>query len=67
MILIAQIGVRTSWSRLLAGNTGVVGLNDDRFKTIPSRVAGVVPRGNKADGGWNPEEWLEKGVCLQPI
>jgi 3-oxoacyl-[acyl-carrier-protein] synthase II len=57
--------VKTSWSRLLAGKTGIVSLTEERFKTIPSRVAGVVPRGNKVNGGWNPEEWLEQGVCFE--
>lgn len=62
--LTCNTGVQTSWRRLIAGQTGIVALDEDRFKTIPCRVAGLVPKGNAATGGWNPEEWLEKGVCM---
>jgi hypothetical protein len=35
---------------------------DPKFASLPSQVAGVIPLGDKADGGWNPKEWLQPGV-----
>lgn len=67
MLILLNIGVRTSWTRLLAGKTGIVSLQSQgpQFAPIPSQVAGLVPRGLKAEGGWTPDEWLEKGVRFQ--
>jgi 3-oxoacyl-[acyl-carrier-protein] synthase II len=58
------IGYRTSWNRLLAGKSGITSLRAraKEFEGIPCQVAGLVPHGNKVDGGWNPDEWLDRGV-----
>lgn len=42
------VGVKQAWTRLIAGQSGIVAL-DDRFDAISCRVAGVVPQ----------EEWTE--------
>jgi 3-oxoacyl-[acyl-carrier-protein] synthase II len=56
-----DVGIRKSWSRLLAGHTGITSLRSrPEFRAIPSQVAGLVPRGSRADGGWDPREWLDK-------
>ncbi|KAI9826297.1 MAG: Mitochondrial beta-keto-acyl synthase [Thelocarpon impressellum] len=61
--LIEAESVRRSWSRLLDGECGIEIIRDrsPRFATLPSQVAGVVPDGSKADGGWNAREWLSSG------
>jgi 3-oxoacyl-[acyl-carrier-protein] synthase II len=60
------IGYRTSWNQLLAGKSGIASLRSrgKQFEGIPSQVAGLVPHGSKATGGWNPDEWLDRGVCF---
>jgi hypothetical protein len=68
-LILLDTGVRTSWTRLLAGKTGVVSLRSrgPQFAPIPSQVAGLVPRGLKAEGGWTPDEWLERGVRFHSL
>jgi hypothetical protein len=62
------VGIKTSWSRLLAGHVGVASLRSrPEFRGVPSQVAGLVPRGRAADGGWDPNEWLDKGVRLPAV
>lgn len=36
-------GVETSWSRLLAGRSGVRRLPDDVVADLPAKIGGVVP------------------------
>ena len=51
------VGVRTSWQRLLDGQSGLVNLPDDPFfDGIPARVVGSVPRGT------GPNEFNESAV-----
>ncbi|KAI0128940.1 thiolase-like protein [Xylariales sp. AK1849] len=56
------VGVRLSWSRLLAGHSGVVSVAGSapqaKWGDLPSTVAGVIPKGNGIDGRWRPSEWL---------
>ncbi|KAG0327799.1 Mitochondrial beta-keto-acyl synthase, partial [Podila horticola] len=63
------IGVEQSWSRLIAGECGVVSLKDlpspnglPGFETLPSQVGAIVKRtGGKELGGFDSTEWLERG------
>ncbi|SAL25114.1 beta-ketoacyl-ACP synthase II [Caballeronia humi] len=52
------VGVEHVWSKLVAGNSGIGAI--DRFDTsdLPCRIAGLVPRGRYADGGFDESEWL---------
>ncbi|KAJ9622745.1 Mitochondrial beta-keto-acyl synthase [Taxawa tesnikishii (nom. ined.)] len=56
-------GVRRVWRRLLDGHCGISSIKDRgaQFAALPSQVAGVIPIGNREDGGWNPKEWLLPG------
>ncbi|KAM9882140.1 hypothetical protein VDGL01_03891, partial [Verticillium dahliae] len=51
------VGVRTTWSRLLAGESGITTLDHleprQRWKDMTSSVAGLVPTEQ-----WRPSEWL---------
>jgi 3-oxoacyl-[acyl-carrier-protein] synthase II len=55
------VGVRRTWTRLLAGESGIVSVKDrtpkERWTELTSTVAGVVPTG-EGDGSWRPSEWL---------
>jgi 3-oxoacyl-[acyl-carrier-protein] synthase II len=52
-------GVDTVWANMLAGRSGVTRI--DRFKVddLACQIAGLVPAGSKAEGKFNPEEWME--------
>lgn len=66
------IGVQQTWSRLIAGECGVVSLKNlptvnglPGFDTLPSQVGAVVKReGGYAAGGFDSTEWLDRGVRL---
>ncbi len=53
------VGVEHVWRRLTAGESGIVAI--DRFDTsdLPSRIAGQVPSGSRAGGGFDANEWVE--------
>lgn len=59
------VGVRQTWTRLLAGHCGINSIANfepqARWRQLPSTVAGVVPRGKREDGRWQASDWLEKG------
>lgn len=35
---------------------------DEKYLQLPCQIAGVVPPGKQAAGGWDAKEWLEPGV-----
>lgn len=57
------VGIRRTWSRLLNGECGIINVakGNSAFAAIPSQVAGVIPKGKKSDGGWDPAEHLRPG------
>jgi 3-oxoacyl-[acyl-carrier-protein] synthase II len=52
-------GVEVSWSRLLAGKSGISRIAHFDVSDLPSKIAGVVPRGDGSDGTFNPDQWME--------
>ncbi|KFA55845.1 hypothetical protein S40293_01981 [Stachybotrys chartarum IBT 40293] len=58
------VGVRRTWTRLLAGDSGIVSVADRepaaRWKELTSTVAGVVPCG-EGEGRWRASDWLAAG------
>lgn len=59
------VGIRQTWKRLLASECGIVSTADlepsQRWRELPSTVAGIVPAGSKEEGKWQASDWLEKG------
>ena len=52
-------GVETTWKRLLAGESGASRIERFDVSDLPSKVACQVPRGDGADGTYNPDHWME--------
>ena len=52
-------GTEQSWQRLLAGQSGIKRVEKFDVSDIPCKIAGQVPRGDGADGSFNPDEWME--------
>lgn len=59
------VGVRRTWNRLLAGDSGIVSTAkfgpSPQWRELPSTVAGIVPEGSKGEGKWQVSDWLNKG------
>jgi 3-oxoacyl-[acyl-carrier-protein] synthase II len=52
-------GVETSWRRLIAGESGACKVDTFDVSDLPARIACMIPRGNGADGTYNPSDWME--------
>ncbi|KAF8861287.1 3-oxoacyl-synth [Acephala macrosclerotiorum] len=58
------VGIRRTWNRLLAGDSGIVSIANfgpSQWRELPSTVAGIVPEGGKDEGKWQASDWLNKG------
>src|SRR5258708_14031376 len=52
-------GVEATWRRLVAGESGARKVDTFDVSDLPSRVACMIPRGDGADGTFNPDRWME--------
>ncbi|KAI1102847.1 putative 3-oxoacyl--synthase [Jackrogersella minutella] len=56
------VGIRQSWSRLVAGHSGIVSTADfepqKKWRDLTSTVAGIVPKSDIGEGQWRPNDWL---------
>jgi len=52
-------GVEETWSRLLAGQSGASAITKFRTDDLPTKIACQVPRGDGADGSFNPDQWVD--------
>ena len=51
-------GVDVTWRRLLAGQSGIAGIQAFDVSDMPAKIAGLVPRGETASGLFNADEWV---------
>jgi 3-oxoacyl-[acyl-carrier-protein] synthase II len=49
-------GVKINWERLLAGQSGVRAIQNFDVSDLPARIAGQVPPGDSATGGFNADD-----------
>ncbi len=52
-------GVETTWANALAAKSGVVAITEFQVDDLACKIAGVVPRGPKSEGKFNPDDWME--------
>src|SRR5947208_17027268 len=52
------IGLENVWHRLIAGESGIRAIQSVDVSDLPSRVAAQVPRGDKASGLFNADDWI---------
>ncbi len=52
-------GVTKSWERLVAGQSGIGAIQSFDVSDLPCKIAGQVPYGESADGGFNPIDYVE--------
>jgi 3-oxoacyl-[acyl-carrier-protein] synthase II len=52
-------GVDASWSRATGGQSGIRRIEGFAVDDLPCQVAGQIPRGPKAEGSFDPDDWME--------
>src|SRR5271165_3317884 len=52
------LGVEHVWKRLLNSVSGISAIQSFDVKDLPSKIAGQVPRGTRAEGGLDISEWI---------
>lgn len=52
-------GVEPTWQRILKGESGAKQIDTFEVSDLPSRIACVIPRGDGANGTFNPDQWME--------
>ena len=52
-------GVEETWARLLAGQSGASAITKFKTDDLPTKIACQVPRGDGADGSFNPDQWVD--------
>jgi 3-oxoacyl-[acyl-carrier-protein] synthase II len=63
MISPLGVGAKRGWTKLIAGESGIVStssLNDPEYDPIPSKVVGAVPKGSLSEGKWNPDDYFPR-------
>ncbi|WP_051630230.1 beta-ketoacyl-ACP synthase II [Afifella pfennigii] len=52
-------GVEATWSRLLAGESGAVRIDNFKVDDLACQIACRIPRGDGSEGTYNPDDWME--------
>src|SRR5882672_815512 len=52
------IGLDQVWRRLLAGESGIGAIQSFDVSDLPARIAAQVPRGDRASGLFNADDWI---------
>jgi 3-oxoacyl-[acyl-carrier-protein] synthase II len=52
-------GVEPVWANMLAGKSGIARIDRFKIDDLACQIAGLVPAGSRAEGKFNPEEWME--------
>ena len=51
-------GVKPTWDRLIAGESGLRSIQSFDVSDLPAKVAGQVPRGETSSGLFNADDWV---------
>ncbi|MEE9314960.1 MAG: beta-ketoacyl-ACP synthase II [Rhizobiaceae bacterium] len=49
----------TTWANVLAGKCATKRVTDFEVDDLPAKIACQIPRGDTADGNFNPDDWME--------
>ena len=52
------VGVDKTWNRVLAGESGISGIQGFDVSDLPCKIAGIVPPGETAEGNFNADDWV---------
>ncbi|MEE9376213.1 MAG: beta-ketoacyl-ACP synthase II [Rhizobiaceae bacterium] len=49
----------STWENILAGKCATKRVTDFEVEDLPAKIACQIPRGDTADGNFNPDDWME--------
>jgi 3-oxoacyl-[acyl-carrier-protein] synthase II len=52
------VGAEYVWGRLIEGQSGIRAIQSFDVSDLPTKIAGQVPRGDTASGGFNADDWV---------
>ncbi len=52
-------GLEATWSRLIAGESGLRKIDTFEVSDITCKIAGMIPYGDGTNGTYNPDQWME--------
>jgi 3-oxoacyl-[acyl-carrier-protein] synthase II len=52
-------GVEATWKRIVNGESGAKKVDSFEVSDLPSKIACIIPRGDGANGTYNPDQWME--------
>ncbi|HUZ32984.1 MAG TPA: beta-ketoacyl-ACP synthase II [Xanthobacteraceae bacterium] len=52
-------GLKLTWERLLAGQSGIRGIDKFDVSDLPSKIGGQILRGDGSNGTFNADQWME--------
>ncbi len=58
MVTSLGLGAEHNWRRILAGKSGIRGIESFDVSDLPAKIAGQVPVGDTADGLFHAEDWV---------
>ncbi len=59
MVTPLACGVEATWERILKGQSGARRIEKFDVSDLPCKIAGQIPRGDGANGTYNPDQWME--------
>jgi 3-oxoacyl-[acyl-carrier-protein] synthase II len=59
MVTPLACGVEATWTRLLAGESGIKAVDSFDVSDITCKIAGSIPHGDGTNGTYNPDQWME--------
>jgi 3-oxoacyl-[acyl-carrier-protein] synthase II len=59
MVTPLACGVEPTWQRLVAGESGARRIEKFEVADLPAQIACQIPRGDGANGTYNPDQWME--------
>src|SRR5918992_1608783 len=60
--LVTPLGIDAEkvWKRLLAAESGIRAIQSFDVSDLPSKIAGLVPRGETSSGHFNADDWVDR-------